>query len=151
MTAGAAVRDGITVEAWFDTASPQAAKRLADRLRQNPKGTPIVGQIDGAAPAIEERGSSVRLYARLPGANGLAASAASRAPALAPVSRAKVSEVRAGMLRAEVETLLGKAHSETTIDGGDSTIATLLYNLDDNGTAQVRTVDGKVEWVKFSQ
>jgi hypothetical protein len=149
LTAGMAVRDGITVECWFDTASPQAARRLADRLRNNPKGTPIVDQIDGAQAAIEERGSSVRLYARLPGAKELAASAASRAPALAPVSRAKVSEVHEGMSRAEVEALLGKAHSETTIDGGDSAIATLMYNLDDNGTAQVRTVDGKVEWVRF--
>ena len=149
LTVGAAVRDGVTVEAWFDTASPLAAKRLAERLRGNPKGMPIVDQMGGEQPAIEEAGSSVRLYARLPGANGAGKSAASVPPGLGPVSRAKLSEVHAGMTRAEVETLLGKAHSETTIQGGDSDIATLIYNLDDKGTAQVRTVDGKVEWVRF--
>jgi len=149
LTVGAAVRDGLTVEAWFDTSSPQSAKRLADRLRGNPKGVPIVDQIEGSETAIEERGSSVRLYAHLAKDAGAATLAANRPPALAPVSRAKMSEVHAGMTRAEVETLLGKAHSETKIDGGDFAIATLIYNLDDKGTAQVRTVDGKVEWVRF--
>lgn len=148
LTLGAAVHDGITVEAWFDTASPEAARRLADRLRRNPGSTPIVDQIEAAEPAIEEVGSSVRLYARA-AAKGQTTSAASRPPALGPVSRAKVSELHAGMSRTEVEALLGKAHSETRIDGGDSAIATLIYNLDDKGTAQVQTVDGKVESVRF--
>jgi len=149
MTVGAALRDGITVEAWFDTASPQAAQRLAERLRGNPKSAPIVDQMDGAQAAIQEVGSSVRLYARVAGGKGAPEAAANVPPALAPVSRAKVSEVRAGMSRADVETLLGKAHSVTTIQGSDEDIATLVYNLDDSGTAKVRTVDGKVEWVRF--
>jgi len=151
LTVGASVRDDITVEAWLDTASPLAAKRLADRLRSNPKGAPIVDQIAGAQTAIEERGSSVRLYARLAGVAGHAATAASRPPALAPVSRAKVSEVHPGMLRTEVEALLGRAHSETTIQGAELPVATLIYHLDDKGIAQVRTVDGKVESIQFFQ
>ena len=149
MTVGAAMHDGVTVEAWFDTASPQAAKNLADRLRGNPKSTPFVEQMDGAQTVVEEAGSSVRLYARMAGAKGPAASAASRSAALGPVSRAKASQVQVGMLRADVEALLGKAHSETKIDDGESAIATLIYNLDDKGKAQVRTVDGKVESISF--
>jgi hypothetical protein len=63
MTVGLALRDGVTLEAWFETPSPLVAKNLAAQLQKNPNADPFVGQFD-ALVAIEQHDSAVRLYMR---------------------------------------------------------------------------------------
>jgi hypothetical protein len=154
ITVGMAMRDGLTMEAWFDTPSPLAAKNLAARLQKNPQGAPLVEQMGGATSAIEQRDNSVRLYARVSGTQ-LTGSAALRGtpvrpPALDVVTRNKIGEVQVGMDRAAVEALVGKPHSVMAIQGADEPLETLIYNLDDKGTARVRVVNGKVASVQLS-
>ncbi len=149
MTVGLSMRDGLTMEAWLDTPSAFAAKNLTARLQKNPQ-TPVFGQIGGAI--VEQRGNSVRVYARVAG--NLTGSAPGQEPAgspgpgLGPVKRSKVAEVQVGMDRASVEAVLGKPHSVMAIHN-DEEIETLIYNLDDKDTARVRTINGKVVSVKF--
>ncbi len=154
MTVGMAMRDGVTMEAWLDTPSALAAKNLAARLQKNPQGAPLFGQIDGATSAVEQRENSVRVYARVSGSQ-LTGSAAPqgtpvRLPALDVVTRNKIAEVQEGMDRAAVETLVGKPHSVMAIQGADEPVETLIYNLDDKGTARVRVVNGKVASIQVS-
>ena len=154
LTVGLAMRDGMTMELWMDTLSPLAAKNLAARLQKNPQGTPLFDQIGRALPVVEQRGNSVRLYAQLP-ADQLPgtlpkAAAPSPTPALSLVTRSKVAEVQTGMDRASVEAVLGKPHSVMAIQGADEPVETLIYNLDDQGTARIRSVSGKVVSVQFA-
>jgi hypothetical protein len=106
-------------------------------------GTPIInqsgdmlGQIGGAT--VEQRGNSVRVYARVEGNPSVSASApgaaGQEAAGLDTVKRSKVAEVQVGMDRASVEEVLGKPHSVIAIHG-DEEIETLNYNLDDKKTA----------------
>ncbi len=153
MTVGMAMRDGLTMEAWLDTPSALAAKNLTARLQKNPQGAPLFDQMNGATSTVEQRDNSVRVYARASG-NQLIGSAAPqgtpvRLPALDVVTRVKIAEVQAGMDRAAVEALLGKPHSVMAIQGADEPMETLIYNLDDKGTARVRVVSGKVASVQF--
>jgi hypothetical protein len=153
MTVGMAMRDGLTMEAWFDTPSAVAAKNLAARLEKNPQGAPLVGQMSGATSSVEQRDNAVRLYARV-GGSQLTGSAApqgtpARLPALDLVTRNKVAEVQTGMDRAAVEALLGRPHSVTAIEGADEPVETLTYNLEKKGTARVRVVNGKVASVEL--
>jgi hypothetical protein len=147
ITVGMAMRDGLTLEAWLDTPSAQAAKNLAARLQKNPQGAPFVSQISGATSAVEQRDSSVRVYARVTASQP--AGAPVRLPALDVVTRNEFAEVQAGMDRAGVEGLVGKPHSVMAIQGADEPVETLIYNLDDKGTARVRVVNGKVVSVQF--
>jgi hypothetical protein len=151
MTVGLSMRDGLTMEAWLDTPSAFVAKTLTARLQKNPNEAPLFGQMGGAI--VEQRGNSVRVYARVTGNLTGSASpqgpAGSPAPALGLVKRSKVAEVQMGMDRASVEALLGKPHSVMAIHG-DEEIETLIYNLDDKATARVRTINGKVASVRFS-
>ncbi len=153
MTVGMAMRDGLTIEAWFDTLSPLAAKNLAARLQKNPQAAPVFGQISDTTSSIEQRDNAVRLYARV-SASQLTGSAGHgtpvRPPALDVVTRNKIGEVQTGMDRAAVEALVGKPHSVMAIEGADEPVETLIYNLDDKGTARVRVVSGKVASVQFS-
>ena len=153
MTVGMAMRDGLTMEAWLDTPSALVAKNLAARLQKNPQGAPLIGQMSGATASVEQRDSAVRLYARVSASQptGQAASQGTpvRSPALDVVTRNKIAEVQAGMDRAAVEALVGKAHSVMAIQGTDEPIETLIYNLDDKGTARVRVVNGKVASVQL--
>jgi hypothetical protein len=155
MTVGLSMRDGLTMEAWLDTPSALAAKNLTARLQRNPNETPLFGQMGGAI--VEQRGNSVKVYARVSGNLTGSASpqgapgqepAGSTAPGLGLVKRAKVAEVHSGMDRAAVEAVLGKAHSVMRIQGADEDIETLIYNLDDKAIARVRTINGKVVSVK---
>jgi len=153
MTVGMAMRDGLTMEAWLDTPSALAAKNLAARLQKNPQGAPLFGQMSSATSTVEQRDNAVRIYARVSGSQ-LTGSAAPqgapvRPPALEVVTRNKITEVQAGMDRAAVEALVGKPHSVMAIQGADEPIETLIYNLDDKGTARVRVVNGKVASVQF--
>jgi len=153
MTVGLAMRDGLTMEAWLDTPSALAAKNLVARLQKNPQGTPLFGQMGGAAPIVEQRDNVVRLYVRITD-NQLTGSAApqgapDRLPALGLVTRSKVAEVQTGMDRTAVEAVLGKPHSVMAIQGSDEAIETLIYDLDDKGKARVRMVNGKVVSVQF--
>ena len=153
MTVGMAMRDGLTMEAWLDTPSALAAKNLAARLQKNPQGAPLFGQMGGATSSVEQRDNAVRVYARVSGSQ-LTGSAASqgtpvRLPALDVVTRNKIAEVQAGMDRAAVEALVGKPHSVMAIQGADEPVETLIYNLDDKGTARVRVVNGKVVSVQL--
>ena len=153
MTVGMAMRDGLTVEAWLDTPSAFAAKNLAARLQKNPQGAPLFGQMTSATSSVEQRDNAVRLYARVSGSQ-LTGSAAPqgtpvRPPALDVVTRNKIAAVQAGMDRAAVEALVGKPHSVMSIQGADEPVETLIYNLDDKGTARVRLVSGKVASVFF--
>jgi hypothetical protein len=111
--------------------------------------------MDGALTTVEQRDKTVRLYARVTKNHltGAAAPQASpvRAPAAGTVSRSKVAEVRAGMDRAAVEAALGKPNSVMAIQGLDDPTETLIYNLEDQGTARVRTVNGNVASVTFSE
>ena len=75
--------------------------------------------------------------------------APARLPALNVVTLSMVAEVQTGMDRAAVEAVLGKPHSVMAIQGAEDAIETLIYNLDDKGTARVRTVSGKVVSVRF--
>jgi hypothetical protein len=148
MTVGLAMRDGLTMEAWLDTGSASAAKALAARLQKNPQGTPLFGQVGGAAPIVEQRDNSVRLYVRLT-ASQLSGSATPqtapvRVPALGLIPRSKLAEVTTGLDRAEVEAMLGKPHSVMAIQGSDEAVETLIYDLEDKGTARVRMINGKV-------
>ena len=148
MTDGLAMREGLTMEAWLDTPSAVAAKNLAARLEKNPQGTPLFGQVSSASPTVEQRDNAVRLYLRVTDKQ-LTGSAVSqgppvRVPALGLVTRSKVSEVQTGMDRAAVEAVLGKPHSVLAIQGSDEAVETLIYDLDDKGTARVRMVNGKV-------
>jgi len=153
MTVGLAMRDGLTMEAWFDTPSALAAKNLAARLEKNPQGAPLVGQMSGATSTVEQRDNAVRLHAHVSGSllTGSAASQGTpvRLPALDVVTRNKIAEVQAGMDRAAVEALVGKPHSVMAIQGADEPVETLIYNLGDKGTARVRVVNGKVASVQF--
>lgn len=148
MTVGLSMRDGLTMEAWLDTPSAFAAKNLTARLQKNPNQAPLFGQVGGAI--VEQRGNSVRVYARVAGNLTGSASAPARepGPGLGPVKRSKLAEVQVGMDRAAVEAVLGKPHSVMAIHNDDE-IETLIYNLDDKDTARVRTVNGKVVSVKF--
>ena len=153
MTVGLAMRNGVTMEVWLDTPSAFTAKNLAARLQKNPQGAPLFGQMSGTLPVVEQRENAVRLYARvdqqqLTGSAG-APPTSVRAPALGLISRGKIAEVQAGMDRAAVESVLGKPHSVMAIQGSDEPIETLIYNLDDKGTARIRTVNGKVASVQF--
>jgi hypothetical protein len=153
MTVGMAMRDGLTMEAWLDTPSALAAKNLAARLQKNPQGAPLFGQMSGATSSVEQRDNSVRLYARVSGSQ-LTGSVAPegtpvRLPALDVVTRDKIAEVQEGMDRAAVESLVGKPHSVMSIQGADEPIETLIYNLNDKGTARVRVVNGKVASVQL--
>jgi hypothetical protein len=153
MTVGLAMRDGMTLEAWLDTPSAFAAKTLVARLQKNPQGTPLFGQVGAQFPIIEQRDNVVRLYLRVAG-NQLPGSATSqgasvRVPALGLVARRTVAEVQTGMNRAAVEAVLGKPHSVMAIQGSDEVIETLIYDLDDKGTARVRIVNSKVVSVQF--
>ena len=157
MTVGLSMRDGLTMEAWFDTPSAFAAKNLTARLQKNPNEATLFGPIDGAI--VEQRGNSVRVYAR--SAGNLTGSASPQAgaprlesglvtpPALGPVKRSKVSEVQVGMDRAAVQSVLGEPHSVASIHGGAEEIETLIYSLDDKATARVRMSNGKVVSVQF--
>ena len=156
MTVGLSMQDGLTMEAWLDTPSAFAAKNLTTRLQKNPNEAPLFGQMGGAV--VEQRGNSVRVYARAPGnltgsASPLVAPgqepAGSPAPGLGLVKRRKITEVRVGMDRAAVEAVLGKPHSVMAIHGADEDIETLIYNLDDKATARVRTINGKVVSVQL--
>jgi hypothetical protein len=151
MTVGMAMRDGLTMEAWFDTPSALAAKNLAARLQKNPHEAPLVGQISGATSSVEQRDNAVRLYARVSQLAGSAAPHGTpvRPPALDVLTRNKIADVQAGMDRAAVEALVGKPHSVIAIQGADEPVETLIYNLDDKGTARVRVVNGKVASVQF--
>jgi hypothetical protein len=146
VTVGLAMRDGMTLEAWFDTPSAFAAKTLAARLQKNPQGTPFFDQMASGSPVVEQRDNAVRLYARVAGPAGPAKEAA---PALTLITRSKAADVKTGMDRAAVEALLGKPHSLMAIQGSDEAIETLIYDLDSKGTARVRMVDGKVVSVQF--
>jgi len=156
ITVGLAMRDGVTMEAWFDTPSALAAKNLAARLQKTPRAAPLIGQVAGASPIVEQRDNSVRLYARttenlLTGSAGPQGTPVQvRASAASAVKRSQVSDVQMGMDRAAVEVVLGKPNSVMAIQGADEPIETLIYNLDDKGTARVRTVNGKVASVVFS-
>ena len=154
MTVGLSMQDGVTMEAWLDTPSAFVAKNLAARLQKNPHEAPVFGQMGSAI--IEQRGNSVRVYARVGGSLTSSASpqpagisALPLNPALSPVQRSKVAEIQTGMDRAAVETVLGKPHSVMAIHGGDDEVETLIYHLDDKATARVRTVNGKVASVQF--
>jgi hypothetical protein len=147
MTVGMAMRDGLTMEAWLDTPSALAAKNLAARLQKNPQGAPFVSQMSGATSSVEQRDSSVRLYARVSASQP--AGTPVRLPALDVVTRDKIAGVQAGMDRAAVEALVGKPHSVMAIQGADEPVETLIYNLDDKGTARVRVVSGKVASVQL--
>ena len=72
-----------------------------------------------------------------------------RVPALGLVERGKVTGVQTGMDRAAVEAMVGKPHSVMAIQGADEPMETLIYNLEDKGTARVRMVNGKVVSVQF--
>lgn len=154
MTVGMAMRDGLTMEAWLDTPSAFVAKNLAARLQKNPQGTPLFTQTGSTLPVVEQRDNAVLVYARVT-PNQLTGStvpqaAPARVPALDVVKRSKVAGVQPGMDRAAVEAALGKPHSVMAIQGADQAIETLFYNLDDQSTARVRMVDGKVASVQFS-
>jgi hypothetical protein len=154
MTVGLSLRDGLTMEAWLDTPSAFVAKNLTARLQKNPNDAPMFGQM-GAI--VEQRGNSVRVYARVTG--NLTGSASPQPPGqepagnpargLGPVTRSKVADVQMGMDRASVEAVLGKPHSVMAIHG-DQEIETLIYNLDDKATARIRTINGRVVSVRFS-
>ncbi len=146
MTVGLSMQDGLTMEAWLDTPSTLVAKNLTARLQKNPNEAPLFGQMGGAI--VEQRGNSVRVYARVTG-NLTGSAPPQGAPGLGPVKRSKVSEVHVGMDRAAVEEVLGKPHSIMSIQGADEDIETLIYNLDDRATARVRTINGKVVSVQF--
>jgi hypothetical protein len=154
MTVGLSMHDGLTMEAWLDTPSPFVAKNLTARLQKNPNQAPLFGQVGGAI--VEQRGNSVRVYARVtgnpngsPGQESTGSPTSNPTPGLGQVKRSKVAEVQTGMDRESVEAVLGKPHSVMAIHG-DEEIETLIYNLDDKATARVRTVNGKVVSVKFS-
>ena len=66
-----------------------------------------------------------------------------------PVSRAKTTEVQAGMDRATVESILGKPHGSMSMSEDDGLVEVLNYALDDKGTAKVRLEKGKVVSVKL--
>jgi hypothetical protein len=153
ITVGLAMRDGLTMEVWFDTPSALTAKNLAARLEKNPQASPLFDQMSGATSTVERRDTAVRLYGRLaanqPTGSMTPAAAPPRVPALDLVKRSKVDEVQTGMDRAAVEAVLGKPHSVISIQGADEAIETMIYDLDDKGTAQVRTVNGKVISVQF--
>src|SRR5580704_3453313 len=112
MTVGLSMHDGLTMEAWLDTPSPFVAKNLTARLQKNPNQAPLFGQMGGAI--VEQRGNSVRVYARVTGNLTGSASpqgpgqepAGSPAPGFGLVKRSKVAEVQTGMDRALVEALL---------------------------------------------
>jgi hypothetical protein len=53
------------------------------------------------------------------------------------------------MGRAAVEAMLSKPHSAMAIQGADQPIETLISNLDDKGTARVRTINGTIASVQF--
>jgi hypothetical protein len=155
MTVGLSMQDGLTMEAWLDTPSAFVAKNLTARLQKNPNQAPLFGQVGGAI--VEQRGNSVRVYARVPGnLTGSASTpgaagqepAGSPAPALGLVKLSQVAEVKTGMDRASVEAVLGKPHSVMAIHS-DEEIETLIYNLDNKDTARIRTINGKVVSVKF--
>jgi hypothetical protein len=169
MTVGLSMHDGLTMEARFDTPSSFAAKNLTARLQKNPNQAPMFGQVGGAI--VEQRGNSVRVYARVEGNSngsgspqGALGQEAAGSPTSNPrsnptanptaglslVKRSKVAEVQTGMDRASVEAMLGKPHSVMAIQGSDEEIETLIYNLDDKAMARVRTINGKVVSVKFS-
>jgi hypothetical protein len=153
MTVGLAMREGLTMEMWLDTLSPLAAKNLAARLQKNPQGTPLFGQVGGASPIVEQHENAVRLYVRVTD-NQFTGSAArqgasAREPALGLVPRSKIAEIQTGMDRAAVEAVLGKPHSVMAIQGSDEAIETLIYDLDNKGTARVRMLSGKVVSVQF--
>ena len=152
MTVGLSMQDGLTMEAWLDTPSPFVAKNLAARLQKNPNQAPLFGEVGGAI--VEQRGNSVRVYARVTGnptgsASPQGAPGQEPAPGLGPVTRSKVAEVQVGMDRAEVEAVLGTPQSVMAIQGSDEPVETLIYNLDDKATARVRTINGKVVSVKL--
>jgi hypothetical protein len=151
MTVGLSMHEGLTMEAWLDTPSALVAKNLTARLQRNPNEAPLFGPIGGAI--VEQRGASVRIYARV-AANPIGSASPQGAPGQEPaglglVKRSKVAEVQTGMDRAAVEAVLGKPHSVMAIQGSDEAVETLIYNLDDKATARVRTVDGKVVSVRF--
>jgi hypothetical protein len=148
MTVGMAMRDGLTIETWLDTPSALAAKNLAARLQKNPQGAPLFGQMSGATSAVEQRDNAVRLYARV-GGSAARQETPVRPPALDVVTRNKMAGVQEGMDRAAVEALVGKPHSVMSIQGADEPVETLIYNLDDKGTARVRVVSGKVASVQL--
>jgi hypothetical protein len=160
MTLGMALRDGLTVEAWLDTLSPLAAKNLAERLRRNPRGAPFFANLDTPVTSVEQRDNAVRLYARAAGKSTTASPTAapvsqaqagpSQAPALSTVSRDKAAAVQKGMDRGSVEAALGKPNSVVSIQGSDEVVETLIYKLDDKGTARVRMVNGSVASLAFS-
>jgi hypothetical protein len=150
MTVGLSMQDGLTMEAWLDTPSQFVAKNLTARLQKNPNQAPLFGQVGGAI--VEQRGNSVRVYARVtgnPAASGQQP-AATPAPALGLVKLSQVAEVKTGMDRASVEAVLGKPHSVMAIHS-DEEIETLIYNLDNKDTARIRTINGKVVSVKFGE
>ncbi len=148
MTVGMAMRDGLTMEAWLDTPSALAAKNLAARLQKNPQGAPLFGQMNGATSSVEQRDNAVRVYAHL-GGSAAPQGTSLRPAALDVVTRNKIAEVHEGMDRAAVEALVGKPHSVMSIQGADEPVETLIYNLDDKGTARVRVVSGKVASVQL--
>lgn len=155
ITVGLSMQDGLTMEAWLDTPSALVAKNLTARLQKNPNEAALFGQVGGAI--VEQRDSSVRVYARTGNLNGSASPqgapaqqpVGSQKPGLGLVKRSKVAEVQTGMDREAVEAVLGKPHSVMAIQGSDDAIETLIYNLDDKATARVRTVNGKVVSVRF--
>jgi hypothetical protein len=146
MTVGLSMRDGLTMEAWLDTPSALVAKNLTARLQKNPNEAPLFSQVGGLS--VEQRGNSVRVYARVTG-NPTGSAAPQGVPGLGLVKRSKVAEVQVGMDRAAVAALLGEPHSVMAIHGADEDIETLIYNLDDKSTARVRTVNGSVVSIQF--
>jgi hypothetical protein len=146
ITVGLSMQNGLTMEAWLDTPSAFVAKNLTARLQKNPNEAPLFGQVGAAT--VEQQDKSVRVYARVAG-NLTGSAPPPVAPGLGPIKRSKVAEVQVGMDRAAVEAVLGKPHSVAAIHGGGDEVETLIYTLDDQATARVRTVNGKVASVQF--
>lgn len=92
MTLGFSARDNFTMEVWLDTAEPLAAKNLAARLQKNPQATPLARQMPGAQVAVEQRGASVRVYARVPG-SAISAAPPAQAPAPAASTEGSGSKI----------------------------------------------------------
>jgi len=116
-------------------------KRRIEESRSRP-GAARTGMVSPSSTRAEPK--SVVVFAPPP-------EAGTSGPSLPPVSREKMAEVKAGMNRAAVETILGKPHSATSISGGDGVVEAFNYTLEDHATARVRIENGRVASVKISE